>query len=79
MFTWSLQGKLKTLKQIIKSLLRPSLIKIVKDLLKKNGARNSLSLFLSTYSYGVQKRIDLKSSMQCPPYFKKYFETPCIK
>ena len=50
--------------------------KILKDLQKKTG---HAKLLFSTYSYGVQYRVELKSSVQCSPYFRKYFETPCIK
>ena len=31
------------------------------------------------YSYGVQYSMNWKSSVQCSLYFRRYFETPCIK
>ena len=49
--------------------------KKLKDLLR-NGARKTPSqqiLIWRTVPYG------LEIIMQCSPYFKKYFETPCIK
>ena len=33
-------------------------------------------LFLITYSYGVENRIDWKPSVQCPPYFKNILRHP---
>ena len=41
--------------------------------------QGNAKLFLSTYLCSIQNSMDWKSSIECAPYFKKHFETPCIK